>query len=308
MYLENELAAENLDFLEAVDTFKATLSLVLSQRIYDQFVRSNAPSMANLKDRVRNELASRFEADVLDAAFQEVNGYQEKDQQEADFLKDKNQLKRREGALSAWDIYHLYLSARAPANLAAELRVRRLSDSALTVPRQIFETQPTPDQATFFDAACREIYGLMQDDSYRRFEADVSKVRAAWTAAAKASETQYVSRPSQAKFTEAKKPDSATVKSWNEKALTALVVGHSTDFHQSGDVLIVVNPGPDAGMPPGLNWAQQQESVMLGKITMLEKGGAFSRGSIMATGVDPHNEAQFRAAIATFSKKEVHFP
>lgn len=157
----------------------------------------------------------------------------------------------------------------------------------------------------FFDAAYTGIFELMKDDSYPRFKVAATAIRPGLEAALE--EGTGISRPGKLEAPQARrgqptanKPDQRALNDWNKKALNALREGNETDFFQVGDVVVIANAA--AGMPPGVVWAQQQGAA-IGKITMIQKGGAFDPGSIKAQGASDF--AALKRAVASVSKKRV---
>jgi hypothetical protein len=99
--------------------------------------------------------------------------------------------------------------------------------------------------------------------------------------------------------------NSKVVDRWNERALKDLPQGQTTGFYQVGDLLLLVHPQGRQGGQPYLDWAQDQDGVVEGTVTMTKKGGAFNPGSVKVAGVQ--DRAIFEAAVARVSKKEVLF-
>jgi hypothetical protein len=140
-------------------------------------------------------------------------------------------------------------------------------------------------------------------DSYRRFVTNATEVQAAWKASAASGDIEYVGRPEQVELT-VDQVDGAVVDKGNEMALKALPRGESTTFYEIGDLVIIEVKG-QGGKEAYIDWAQQYDGVNQGTITMTQKGGVFSAGSVLATGV--HGELNFTRAIARVSDKRVDY-
>jgi hypothetical protein len=203
-----------------------------------------------------------------------------------DFLKDVDSYRgAQHNAEFALKIYNDYVKDGADIG---QINIRNDNRHALVA---FFGGQPpTRDQLDaadgdpdLFETACDEVRQMLDPVVRNRFKDVAGQVK------------KELLTPVQ--------PKPEDVKAWNETALTALRTGQSTQFVQVNDLVLVTNPA--AGSPPGLAWAQLQAGVVLGQITMTQKGGIRGRGSITATGV--RNEGVFEEAIARFSKKEVIF-
>src|SRR5947207_1397885 len=76
LYAKNTLVIENVDFLDAVDTFKQQRTMASAQEIYGTFVREDAPSQVNLPDDKRKAVTGWFEPnpgdDIFKDAYEEV--------------------------------------------------------------------------------------------------------------------------------------------------------------------------------------------------------------------------------------------
>jgi hypothetical protein len=79
VFLDSELAAENMEFLEAVDELRTRQpDAVRARAIYDQFVESNAPKVVNVDSPTRTEADTAFRdgapdrADVFQACYDEI--------------------------------------------------------------------------------------------------------------------------------------------------------------------------------------------------------------------------------------------
>jgi hypothetical protein len=101
--------------------------------------------------------------------------------------------------------------------------------------------------------------------------------------------------------------DSAKVAEINQRVMKALKEpdstheGESIDFVQAGEHVLL----GDKHDPRYYKLLSQQTNHCQGKLTMAEKGGAFSTGKIEVVG--SNDEDQFKSAIRDFSKKKITF-
>jgi hypothetical protein len=109
--------------------------------------------------------------------------------------------------------------------------------------------------------------------------------------------------PKEAKLTR-DKIDMTVVDNWNQRILKDLTEGGSKDFFQLGDLVIVDLGDPGAGQPY-VPWIQAQDGVEKGRITMTAKGGAFSAGTVTASGGG--DQSLLTTAIKRISNKKVEF-
>jgi hypothetical protein len=98
--------------------------------------------------------------------------------------------------------------------------------------------------------------------------------------------------------------DMSVVDNWNERILKDLAEGTSKGFYQLGDLVIVDLGDPAAGQPY-INWIKVQDGVAKGEVTMTAKGGAFSAGTLTASGGG--DKGAFEGAIGRISKKKVKY-
>jgi hypothetical protein len=293
-----EMSGENVDFLAAVDKFKKQPTVVSAQEICQKFVRRGAPNEVNLAAENRKGVTQWFDPDVFEVAYNEISGGEDPDRDGPFRLAVENWRARGRYPIEARTICddHVRETAVGRVNLTESTRTDLLH-----------AVKALPDTAAFFDAPYREIFDLIKSDTYPRFKIAAGKIKPALEDAPQAGPA--ISRPGKLEAPQgrvgkasANKPDPATVKTWNEKALNVLKAGDQTDFFQVGELVVVANSA--AGMPPGVVWLQQQEAAT-GTITMTKKGGAFDPGSIKAEGVS--DQDAFKKAIAIFSKKRVEY-
>lgn len=89
---------------------------------------------------------------------------------------------------------------------------------------------------------------------------------------------------------------------WNQRILKDLPEGASKAFYHLGD-LVIGDYGDAGAVQPYVNWIKDQDGVAVGRITMTGKGGAFTSGTLAASGGG--DRSMLGAAIERISKKKV---
>jgi hypothetical protein len=195
-------------------------------------------------------------------------------------------------APSAQDIYDRYVKTDATEWVNLSDPIRKAIVDAFTALEMEAYTEA-------LGAASYDLAGMLLD-SYRRFLQNVMSVQADMAAPGKVA---YVGRPQKIESPQGP-PQKEEIDAWNVRALQELRRNMPTDFFQLGPVVIVANPA--VGAPPGIGWAQQQEGVVVGKIT--KKGGVFGGASILAEGVKERDRIGFEDAIRFGFDGRIDYP
>ncbi len=222
----------------------------------------------------------------------------EHSEENVDFLDALDKYKNQApGAPTAQELYDTFVDKHSTRQVNLPDRTVRKCEEALA-----------GGEASVFrdaiDTAYDDIVQLIVNDGYPRFRREISEVvQPAWAAVAEAGKAKV--GPPQKIDSPQSRPAETTVNSWNERALKDLGENDTTDFLQIGELVIIANAA--AGLPPGMGWAQQQAGVVTGTITMTQKGGAFSRGSIRVDHLGLGHRSKFEDAIRIVSKKEITY-
>lgn len=219
-----------------------------------------------------------------------------------DFLNAVDEFKRSNNMDKAREIYEQFVSTSAPRQV-------NLYSGNLNPLQDAFEGQDNPlGSLDMFDGAYAEIQNMLDQDTYKKFlpvaESVSVELRAEAEDAGESLPPRDIGRPEQVELTRDMVQDEI-VDSINQVALKDLPVGFSLNFWQIQDLVVLQGPMSDEAQPY-LKWAREHaDSGRAGMITMKEKGGAFSAGSISVSGAT--DREAFKAAIARVSKKKVIF-
>ena len=190
---------------------------------------------------------------------------------------------------------------------SAETQINLYSDNKLAL--DTWKQNPGRQaDADLFDPAYVEIWNMTENDSYARFIAKTAEVKKELLAeddqdGEEEADEIEISAP-QLKELSIDDVEQAVVDQWNERTLKDLKQNAKADFIQIDDLVIMVHPeGKDA--QPYVKWARKQPGRAEGTVTMVEKGGAFSAGSVRAEGTG--DQGSFEAAVKRVSKKKVTF-
>ena len=240
-------------------------------------------------------------ADPPWAALFRIFSTDERSTENLDFL-DAVDSFNKNGYPDAEDLYNDYVKTDAEEfaiNLSGHIK-DRFPDA--------LQNGDTTVLKALIDEAYAEVSQLIGEDTRLRFvEAIRVKARPAWQADEEVQAKAYVSVPREATK---RPPDNELVVRVNQQVLKDLPPSSSANFYQAKDLLIIAATGKDGKEldgQHGLEWIQDQAEFAQGKITVIERGGAFGRGKVRVEGVADKDKTSFEAAFGKVSKKEITY-